>query len=106
MAAGIARLLPPPKFIHQLENPLADFKQFLPRLRDHFFRQQIPARHTFQPGLGLVQMIQCALEIRHGEGGIARITALRQPLQGAGELHTGGLKFEDELVQLVVARIA
>jgi hypothetical protein len=50
------RSFAPAKFVHQIENALADFKQFLSRRSNHFLRQKLFRRNSFKSGLGFVQM--------------------------------------------------
>ena len=55
------------KFIHQLQNALANFEQLLSCLFDHRFREEVFRRYGFEAGLGLVKVIQRAFETSDGE---------------------------------------
>src|SRR3989442_924492 len=55
------------KLVHQPKDPFADLEQLLARLRNHGVRQKPLRSDGFQPGLGLMQMIQRLFQIRDGE---------------------------------------
>src|SRR6266487_6756717 len=95
-------LFPPAKLVHQLQDALADFKQLLARRGNHFFRQQLLRRNRFESRLRLVQMIERAFETGDGEGAFTKTASLGNAVESARQLRAGGLKFKDELLQVVV----
>src|SRR5438552_1294268 len=90
------------KLVHQPEDAFADLKQLLPRVRNHRLRQKLLRRDGFQSGLGLVQMIQRALQVRDRESSVSKTLATRNVVQRSGQLCAGRLKLKDELTQIVV----